>query len=59
MGLRGWDNGKSEGHAVMAWIGVEPRATSLHTKVGRLPFGVSSRDRQTIHLDKGKLKTKG
>ena len=34
-------------------------ATSLHTKVGRIPSGVSSRDRQTIHLDKGKQTRKG
>jgi hypothetical protein len=44
MGLRAWDDGKSEGHAVTVWIGVEPKATSLHTKVGRIPSGVSSRE---------------
>jgi len=59
MGLRGWEDGKSEGHTVMVWIGVEPRARSLHTKVGRLPSGVSSRDRQIIHPDKGKQTMKG
>jgi hypothetical protein len=54
MGLQGWDDGKSESHTVMVWIGVKPRATSLHTKVGRLSSGVSARDRQIIHLDKGR-----
>jgi len=59
MGLRAWEDGESESHTVMVWIGVEPSARSLHTKVGRLPSGVSSRDRQTIHLDKGRQTMKG
>jgi hypothetical protein len=54
MDLRAWDDGKSEGHTVTVWIGVEPHATALHTKVGRIPSGVSSRDRQIIHPDKGR-----
>ena len=59
MDLWVWDGGKSECRIVTMWIGVEPSARILHTKVGRLPSGVSSRDRQIIHLDKGKLMTKG
>jgi len=59
MDLRAWDDGKSEGHTVMVWIGVELHATSLHTKVGRIPSGVSSRDRQIIHPDKGRQSMKG
>jgi hypothetical protein len=56
---RGWDDGESESHTVMVWIGVEPSARSLHTQVGRIPFGVSSRDHQIIHLDKGRQMIKG
>ena len=59
MDLRAWEDGESESRAVMVRIGVEQIATSLHTKVGRIPFGVSSRDRQVIHLDKGKQTMKG
>jgi len=59
MGLWAWEDGKSEGHPVTVWIGVEPNATALHTKVGRLPSGVSSRENLITHLDKGKQTTKG
>jgi hypothetical protein len=59
MDLRAWEDGESESRAVMVRIGVEPSATSLHTKVRRIPFGVSSRDRQIIHLDKGMQTMKG
>ena len=59
MDLRVWDDGESEGRMVIVRIGVELSATSLHTKVRRIPFGVSSRDRQIIHLDKGKQTMKG
>jgi len=59
MGLRAWEDGASEGRTVTVRIGVEPNATSLPTKVGQLPLGVSARDRQIIHLDKGKQTTKG
>jgi hypothetical protein len=34
MGVRAWEEGKSEGHPVMGWIGVEPSATSPHAKAG-------------------------
>jgi len=59
MDLRGRDDGESECCAAMVRIGVERIATSLPTKVGRIPFGVSSRDRQIIHLDKGRQTMKG
>ena len=59
MDLRVRDDGESECRMVIVRIGVEPSATSLHTKVRRIPFGVSSRDRQIIHLDKGKQTMKG
>ena len=59
MGLREGDDGESEGRTVMVQIGVEPSARLLHTKVGKLPSGVSARDRQIIHLDKGKQTMKG
>jgi hypothetical protein len=36
------DDGKSEGHAVIVWIGV---ATSPHAQAGRLPSGLSARER--------------
>lgn len=42
MGVREWDIGKSEGHAVMAWIRV---STSPGTKVGPRPIDGASRDR--------------
>jgi hypothetical protein len=36
------DDGKSEGHTVTVWIGV---ATSPHAQAGRLPLGLSARER--------------
>src|SRR5262249_33568756 len=44
------DEGKSECHSVIEWIGVEPSATSLHAKAGRLPFGLSSRENPANRL---------
>jgi hypothetical protein len=41
MGLWVKENGKSEGHPVMGWIGV---VTLLSAKAGRLPCGLSSRE---------------
>src|SRR5215470_325270 len=38
------DEGESERHSVMEWIGVGPLATSLYAKAGRLPSGLSSRE---------------
>jgi hypothetical protein len=38
------ENGKSEGHLVMRWIGIAPKATSSHAKAGRLPYGLSSQE---------------
>jgi hypothetical protein len=32
IGVRAWEDGRSEGHSVMEWIGVEPIATSPHAK---------------------------
>jgi hypothetical protein len=37
------DEGESGRRSVIGWIGVEPSATSLHAKAGRLPSGLSSR----------------
>jgi hypothetical protein len=45
-----WDDGKSECHLVMRWIGVEPQATSLHAKVGLLPSGLSSQENLSNRL---------
>jgi hypothetical protein len=44
MGLRVKDEGGSERRPVMGRTGVEPVATSLHAKAGRLPSGVDGRD---------------
>ena len=38
------DEGESERRSVIERIGVEPLATSLHAKAGRLPSGLSSRE---------------
>jgi hypothetical protein len=42
--VRAGEDGKSEGHPVMGWIGVEPKATSPHAKAGRRPSGLSSQE---------------
>ena len=34
MEVRVRENGKSEGHLVMRWIGIAPKATSSHAKAG-------------------------
>src|SRR5437764_7707272 len=44
MGLRVKDEGGSERRPVMGRTGVEPEATSLHVKAGRLPSGADGRD---------------
>src|SRR3954452_18792884 len=44
MGLRVKDEGGSERRPVMGRIGVEPMATSLRAKAGRLPSGVDGRE---------------
>src|SRR3954447_15225473 len=44
MGLRVKDGGGSECRPVMGRTGVEPVATSLHAKAGRLPSGVGGRE---------------
>src|SRR5215813_2626435 len=44
------DEGKSECHSVIEWIGVEPMATSLYAKAGRLPSGLSSRENPANRL---------
>src|SRR5262249_52125844 len=44
MGLRVKDGGGSECRPVRGRIGVEPEATSLHAKAGRLPPGVGGRE---------------
>ena len=42
MSRRVWEEGASEGRAVIARIGVAPDwATSPHAKAGRLPSGLS------------------
>ena len=41
------DDGKSEGHTVIVWIGV---ATSLHAQAGRLPSGLSAREHMANRL---------
>lgn len=38
------DDGKSEGHPAIGWIGVAPQTTSLHAQARRLPSGLSSRE---------------
>ena len=50
MAVRVEDEGKSECRSVMEWIGVEPTATSLHAKTGRLPSGLSSRENPANRL---------
>ena len=45
MGLRIEEDGESERSFVMREIGVTPLATSSHAKAGRLPSGLSSRER--------------
>lgn len=44
MSVRAEEDGKSEGHFVMKWIGIEPTATLSHAQAGRLPFGLSSQE---------------
>ena len=44
------DEGESERRSVMERIGVEPTATSLHAKTGRLPSGLSSRESPATRL---------
>jgi hypothetical protein len=44
MGLRVKDEGGSERRPVMGRTGVEPVATSLPAKAGRLPSGVDGRE---------------
>ena len=50
MGRRVKDEGGSEGRSGIERIGVEPPARSPHAKAGRLPSGVSARDRPTNWL---------
>ena len=50
MGRRVKDEGGSECRSVIERIGVEPPARSPHAKAGRLPSGVSARDRPTNWL---------
>ena len=59
--MRVEDEGESECHSVMEWIGVEPLATLLHAKAGRLPSGLSSRENLANRLggkadDNGKFR---
>jgi hypothetical protein len=42
--MRVEDEGESQRRSVIERIGVEPSATSLHAKAGRLPSGLSSRE---------------
>jgi hypothetical protein len=57
MGMRVKEDGESESHAVMAWIGVEILS---YAKVCRLPSGVSSRESLAIrHQALEKLEQKG
>ena len=54
MGVRVKEVGKSEGRIVTIWIEVQ---TLPHTKVGRLPTGVSSRELWTNNVYVGKQMT--
>ncbi len=51
MGMRVAEDGKSESHAVMAWIGIE---ISSHAKACRLPSGLSSRESLAIRQKEAK-----
>ena len=55
--MRVEEDGESESHAVMVWIGVEHRATSPHAKVRRLPSGLSSRESLAIRQEEAKRMT--
>jgi hypothetical protein len=57
MGMRVEEDGESESHAVMAWIGIEHRAILSHAKACRLPSGVSSRESLAIRHKEAKRKT--
>jgi hypothetical protein len=50
MAVRVEDEGESERRSVIERIGVEPLATLLHAKAGRLPSGLSSRESQANRL---------
>ncbi len=52
--MRVEEDGRSESHAVMAWIGIE---ISSYTKACRLPSGVSSRESLVIRHKEAKRKT--
>ena len=52
--MRVEEDGESESHAVMAWIGVE---ISSHAKARRLPSGVSSRESLAIRHKEAKRRT--
>jgi hypothetical protein len=54
MGMRVEEDGESESHAVMAWVGSE---ISSYAKACRLPFGVSSRESLAIRHKEAKRKT--
>ena len=47
IGVREWEDGRSECHPVMGWIGVEHLATSPHAQAGRRPSGLSSQESLT------------
>ncbi len=54
MGMRVEEDGKSESHAVMTWIGIEILS---YAKACRLPSGVSSRESLAIRQKEAKRKT--
>ncbi len=54
MEMRVEEDGKSESHAVMAWIGIE---TLSYAKACRLPSGLSSRESLAIRQKEAKRKT--
>ena len=57
MGMRVEEDGESESHAVMAWIGIEHRAISSYAKACRLPSGLSSRESLTTRHKEAKRMT--
>jgi len=54
MGVRVKEDGKSERHPVIGWIGVAGNPTSHHAQASRLPSGLLSRESLANHLKEGK-----
>ncbi len=55
--MRVEEDGESESHAVMAWIGIKHRAISSHAKARKLPSGLSSQESLAIRHKEAKRRT--